>query len=87
VDFLPLYLRFFNFMVRRVVAIVFVIVGSLGALLSIPALFDPNGSVLVNGVPHGNLFYRILAVLLAVGFALLGVVLYKAPPFVLRQRP
>jgi hypothetical protein len=85
VDLLPLYLRFFNFMVRRVVAVAFVVVGSLGALLSIPAIFIPNGSVLVNGVAQGSLFWRILAVVFPGVFAILGVVLFRARPFVLRQ--
>ena len=83
----PLYWRFFNFMVRRVVAVGFVVVGSLIALSGILALIDPTGTVLVNGVPQADLLYRIFGVLLPGVIAILGVLLYRAPPFEPRERP
>ena len=83
---LPLYYRFVNFVVRRVVAVGLVVVGSLVALSGIPALVNPDGTVLVNGQPQGDLFYRIGGVLLPAIMVLLGVLLFRAAPFVPKER-
>jgi hypothetical protein len=77
------YLRFFNFMVRRVVAVVFIASGLIGALFAIPALFDPDGTILVNGVPEHDLFYRLFAFVMPTVAAAMGVLIYRAKPFVL----
>lgn len=76
------YWRVFNFVVRRVVAVVFVIVGSIGALSSLPALFNPNGSIPVNGPPDRDIVYRIIAFVLPGVMAVFGVLIYRAKPFV-----
>jgi hypothetical protein len=75
------YWRFFNFLVRRVVAVAFA-VGGIMALVALPSLFDPNGTILVNGQPERDLFYRVFAFLMPAIMAALGVLMYRAPPFV-----
>jgi hypothetical protein len=75
------YNRFLNFMVRRVIAVLFIVVGSIVALSFLPALVTPDGSVLVNGVSQSGLGYRILAVAFPLAFVVVGVLLYMAPPF------
>jgi hypothetical protein len=75
------YWRFFNFMVRRVVAVGFALVGSLIAISAIPALLDPNGTIPVNGVPEHDIFYRLFAFLLPAIIAVFGVLMYRAKPF------
>jgi len=75
------YWRFFNFMVRRVVAVGFVVVGSILCLYFLPSLIDPKGTIPVNGVPQSDLFYRLFAVLLPALVAGLGVLLYRVRPW------
>jgi hypothetical protein len=75
------YWRVFNFMVRRVVAVMFVIVGLIGALSSLPALFNPNGFIPVNGIPDRDIVYRIIAFALPAVMAVFGVLIYRAKPF------
>jgi hypothetical protein len=82
VNEVPLYWRVFNFWIRRVVAVGFMVVGGLIAVSYLPSLVDPNGTVLVNGQPQNDLFYRIVAVVLPAVVAALGVMLYRAAPFV-----
>jgi hypothetical protein len=81
-DISKAYWLFFNFMVRRVVAVAFIIGGSIVALSWLPALFSPNGTIPVNGVEESDLFYRAFAVVLPTLAAVLGVFLYRAKPFV-----
>jgi hypothetical protein len=81
VNEVPLYWRVFNFMVRRVVAVGFVVVGGLIAISNVPSLVDPDGTVLVNGQPQSDLFYRIFVVVLPAVIAVLGVLLYRSAPF------
>jgi hypothetical protein len=50
VDAQRAYRRFFDVMVRRVISIGFVVVGTLVTLGYLPMLLDPSGSILVNGV-------------------------------------
>jgi len=76
------YWRFFNFLVRRVVAVAFAAIGSIMTLVSLPSLLDPNGTVLVNGQPEHDLVYRFFAFLMPAIMAALGVLMYRAPPFV-----
>jgi phosphoribosylcarboxyaminoimidazole (NCAIR) mutase len=73
VDVQRTYTRVFNLMVRRVVAVGFVIVGLIGALSSLPALIDPNSSIPVNGVPDRDIVYRVIAVTLPAVMAVFGV--------------
>ena len=80
-DVHALYWRFFNFMVRRVIAVGSVVVGLLIALSGLPALLTPSGTVQVNGHPESDLFYRIFAVIMPTVGAVFGVLLYRAAPF------
>ena len=75
------YWRAFNFIARRVVAPAFALVGGLGALSGVPALIDPEGTVLVNGVPDHDLVWRIIAVALPAVVAVFGVLMYRARPY------
>ena len=76
-----LYWRFFNFMVRRVVAVCFVVGGSILCLYFLPSLLDPKGTIPVNGVPQSDLVYRLFAVLMPALMAALGVLLYRVRPW------
>lgn len=76
------YWRFFNFLARRVVAVAFAVGGGIMAVLSLLSLLDPNGTIVVNGQPEHDLFYRIVAFLTPTVMAVFGMLMYRAPPFV-----
>jgi len=80
-DSRKLYWRFFNFMARRVLAIWFMIAGTIGIITSVPPMLNPNGTVPVNGVPDPNFFWRLLPFLLGILFTFFGVLLYRARPW------
>jgi hypothetical protein len=74
------YWRFFNFLVRRVLAAAFSIGGITLAYLNVEAIF-PGGTINVDGVPSNDLVFRWIAFLLPLIIAVLGVALYRAKPF------
>ena len=74
------YWRIFNFLVRRVVAVAFVVGGVAIAFASVHAVL-PGGTINVDGVPSSDLVFRWSAVVLPLVMALLGVGLYRAKPF------
>ena len=76
-----LYWRLFNFLARRVVAVGFMVVGSILCLYFLPSLIDPKGTIPVNGVPESDIVYRVLAVVLPAIVAALGVLLYRVRPW------
>lgn len=78
---MSVYWRFFNFLVRRVVASAFVVVGGIVAAADIPALL-PGGTIPVNGVPTDDLVFRLASVGMPLLVAILGIALYRAKPFV-----
>jgi hypothetical protein len=75
------YWRFFNFMVRRVLAVWLVFVGSIMCVYFLPSLLDPKGTIPVNGVPESDVVYRLFAVLMPALMAVLGVLLYRVRPY------
>ena len=77
---MPTYWRVFNFLVRRVVAVVFVVGGVVVAIAGAQAVF-PGGTINVDGVPSTGLVFRWSAVVLPLLVAALGVALYRAKPF------
>jgi hypothetical protein len=70
----------FNFLVRRVIASGFMLVGSLIAISNVSDLL-PGGTTLVNGVPSDDLVFRWVAVLLPALVALLGFALFRVQPY------
>jgi len=74
------YWKLFNFSIRRVLSVLFVVGGLFGAATGVPVLF-PGGSVPVNGVPSDDLVLRLAFVLLPLLVALIGIALYRAPPY------
>ena len=78
---MSLYWRFFNFIVRRVVASAFVVVGCFVAAANTPALL-PGGTIPVNGVPTDDLVFRLASVGMPLLAAILGAALFRAKPFV-----
>ena len=74
------YWRFFNFVVRRVMALVFAIGGFILACTNIPAIF-PGGTINVDGVPSDDLVFRWVAVVLPMVCATLGLALWRVKPF------
>lgn len=80
---MSLYWRFFNFVVRRVVASAFVVGGCIVAAADTPALL-PGGTIPVNGGPTDDLVFRLASVGMPLLVAIFGVALYRAKPFVPR---
>jgi hypothetical protein len=74
------YLRVFNFLVRRVMAVVFATGGFILTCTSVSVIF-PGGTINVDGVPSEDLVFRWVAVVLPMVIAALGVALYRVKPF------
>ncbi len=72
--------RIFNFLARRVVAVVFMIGGTLGSLFALPQLF-PGGKISVNGIPTDDFGMRLIGFLAFLFVAVAGVALFKSRPF------
>ena len=79
-SFATAYWKIFNFVVRRVVAVGFVLVGIVVGGFGVPALL-PGGTTQVDGVPSDDLVLRLAVVLLPLLVTVLGVALYRAEPF------
>jgi hypothetical protein len=80
VDAMSLYWRVFNFLIRRVVAPGFVIVGTIVALGNLGSLL-PGGTINVNGAPTDDIVFRAIGVFMPLLVAALGIALFRAPPF------
>ena len=76
-----LYWRFFNFMVRRVVAVCFTVGGSYAALASVPIVL-PGGTVVIDGARTDDMVIRAFTVVFPLVVALLGIALFRSKPFV-----
>ena len=76
-----IYWRLINFLVRRVTAVGFIVVGSILVLEFLPALMDPAGTIPVNGVPESDLGFRLMGVAFPAIVVVLGVLLFRAKPF------
>jgi hypothetical protein len=74
-----LYGRFISFLVRRVVAPAFVLVGGFVAVANLRALL-PGGTILVNGLPNHDIVLRLAAVIFPLALAVLGVAIFRAKP-------
>ncbi|KAF0813457.1 hypothetical protein IGB42_01808 [Andreprevotia sp. IGB-42] len=74
------YWVFFNFMVRRVLASLFIVVGLLLCIFNLPALM-PGGTLLVDGSPSADLVMRLFAVFFPVLLCVLGIALFRCKPF------
>ena len=74
-----LYWKFFNFVLRRIVAVGFMLIGLVVAFSQVRSLI-PNGN-LDDGVPSGDLTLRILAVGLPLLVSVFGVFLFRAKPY------
>jgi len=74
------YWRFFNFVLRRIVATGFMLIGLIVASSQARSLL-PGGTVDVNGAPSGDLILRILAVGLPLFVSVFGVFLFRAKPY------
>jgi hypothetical protein len=77
---MTLYWRIFNFLVRRVVAVGFVVVGSMIGLMNLPNLFF-GGTINVDGAPSDDIVFRLVVVLLPFLVSILGIALYRIAPF------
>ena len=82
---MSLYWRIFNFLVRRVVAVGFVVGGLVVGLVNLPALL-PGGIVNVGGSPSSDIAIRLVAVILPMVVGALGVALYRVAPFDPRKK-
>jgi hypothetical protein len=74
------YYRFFNFMVRRVVAVGFMFAGSIFALLNAPALL-PGGMTHLNGEPTTDIVLRCFSFFMPLIVVALGIALFRVKPF------
>ncbi|WP_293003330.1 hypothetical protein [Nevskia sp.] len=77
---MSLYWRVFNFLVRRVVALAFLAGGITVAIINGTSLM-PDGTVNVEGAPSTDMVMRLVAVVLPLVVAGLGVLLFRVPPF------
>jgi H+/Cl- antiporter ClcA len=77
---MSLYWRIFNFLVRRVIAVGFVVVGFVIGLVNLNSLL-PGGTIKVGGSPSSDIVFRLAAVLLPIVVTALGVMLYRVAPF------
>ncbi|MFZ6816113.1 hypothetical protein ACO0K3_16705 [Undibacterium sp. Rencai35W] len=77
--------KLFNFLTRRVMAVSFVVGGSVMAVLSVSNIL-PGGMVLVNGIPSDDLVFRWVTFLLPLLLVPFGVALFKVAPFVPRKK-
>ena len=78
--FSDIYWRFFNFFVRRVVAITWVVIGFVMACANVPLLL-PGATIEVDGTSTDDLLYRVCAVVLPLLAAIAGVLLFRAEPY------
>lgn len=74
------YWRLFN-LGAKIVAVDFIVVGSVMALLALPAIIDPNGTVLVDGIPESDLITRLIAFVAPITVAVFGFLLLRAKPY------
>lgn len=72
--------KLFNFFARRVLAISFVVGGSVMAVLAVSNIL-PGGTVLVDGIPSDDLVFRWASFLLPLLLVPFGVALFKVAPF------
>jgi hypothetical protein len=72
--------RFFNFLVRRVIAVGFIVGGALVGFSYLGALL-PGGTIVVDGSPNDDLVLRIAVVGFPFLLSALGVALFRAKPF------
>jgi hypothetical protein len=77
---MTMYWRFFNFLVRRILAVSFAVGGVIISLTSMHAVL-PGGTINVDGQPSTDLVLRWFAVGFPLVAAALGVALYRAKPF------
>jgi hypothetical protein len=77
---MSLYWRIFNFFVRRVVAVGFVVVGLVIGAVNLSSLL-PGGTINVDGSPSSDIVLRLVAVLLPIVVAAIGVALFRVAPF------
>ena len=74
------YWLFFNFMVRRVVASGFVVIGLIIALSNFKAIL-PDGTIMMNGSPTDDIVLRAVSVFMPLVISVLGIALYRVEPF------
>jgi hypothetical protein len=79
------YWRLFN-IGAKVVAVGFIVFGAVVAAHSYPAVMDPNGTVLVNGVPESDFVMRLVSFVAPIVVVILGILLLRAKPFFPRHR-
>ena len=78
--FSDIYWRFFNFFVRRVIAITWVVIGLVIAFANVPLLL-PGATIEVDGTSTDDLVYRVCAVVLPLLAAIAGVLLFRTEPY------
>jgi hypothetical protein len=75
-----IYWRLFDFLVRRIVAISFIVGGLMVAGSSFSSLL-PGGGILVNGQPNTDIVFRLLGVLAPLVVVIMGIALFRSRPF------
>ena len=77
---MTLHWRLFNFIVRRIMAVVYAVAGIIMAIASVTYIL-PGGTIDVDGATTDDLVFRWAAFLLPLIIAAFGVALYRAKPF------
>lgn len=70
-----------DFFARRVLAVGFVVAGSILAIFGVQYIL-PGGTVLLNGIPSDDLVFRWASFLLPILMVACGIALFKVAPFV-----
>jgi hypothetical protein len=70
-----------DYLLRRVVSIVFIMGGMVMVIGGIATLLDPDATVMVNGSPERSVVFKLVLVLVPAVVAFVGVLLFRARPF------
>lgn len=84
--FEKLYWRAFNFAIRRILAVWFIIAGTFMALVAIPNLL-PGATIQVDGRPSDDMVLRVTMVLLPLILSGFGIAFYRAKPYEPKDSP
>jgi hypothetical protein len=75
-----LYWRFFNFLIRRIMAVGFILGGIVLFIYGIPSIL-PGGTVQLNGQPTDDMVFRFFSALFPLIVVVLGIFLFRIKPY------
>lgn len=75
-----LFWQFFNFLIRRIIALGFVFGGIILFIYGVPSIL-PGGTVQFNGEPTDDMVLRFFSALFPLVVVVLGIFLFRAKPY------